>query len=186
MTTFRPAPAHAPSSAARLRVGAVSGSVACLWVLAVGTLTGHPGQIPAGLGASLLRAVAPGWAPPVGAQLLVFVVLVFGACAGLSTLALVAVRDGAHLSGLLLGAVFVFILLELGIAVGCLILRQLGFGAEVWPELFGANVAGAAAAGWMIWRRHPELAREFAHDDADDPDAAPSDNLGASPGPRGA
>lgn len=177
----RPAADPAIPAGAKFRVGAASAGAAYAWVFVAGLLTEHPARVPAAVGGLVLGGVAPGSAAPLGLRLVVFAAAVFLGCVALAALALLVVREAAHASGLLVGAAFVFILIQLAVAVCCLILTDAGLGGDAWLVLFGANAAGAAAAGWLVRRHHPELAREFANDDAEDPAAAPSDVLAGGP-----
>ena len=57
-----------------------------------------------------------------------------------------------------IGFAGLFVAFEVGWIGWTTVLSQ-GFGQISWLQVFVANLIGAAAMGWYMWRQHPSLAR---------------------------
>ncbi|MEO7521045.1 MAG: hypothetical protein ABIW79_04445, partial [Gemmatimonas sp.] len=60
-----------------------------------------------------------------------------------------------------IGFAGLFVAFEVGWIGWTTVLSQ-GFGQISWLQVFGANLIGAAAMGWYMWRQHPSLGRRVS------------------------
>lgn len=145
-----------------LRAGALGGTTVWLWILVIGALTGAPFRLAALLGGGIGRIVSvqptvPGWIAVV-----VFTVLHFIAWYGLATISVVVLRVAARTPAVLLLAVFVAILLLLGLLGITLIFANDGLGGFAWPTIYLGGIVGMSVMWWYLLRWHPEVRAELA------------------------
>ena len=131
-------------------LGAVVGTGIWAWIALVDALVGRPFET-----FSVLGGMAR------------FTALHYALCLIYGIVAVSVVHAAARETTLIVGAAFVFFLLEFAFVILSTILSHVGLGALAWVRIMGGNVVGATLTFLILWRRHP-LVQEFREGTADE------------------
>jgi hypothetical protein len=156
-----------------LREGVVAGALAAtavaIWFLVLDTVGGRPLATPAMLGASLSSLFGmPGSADTLGA-ILGYTAFHFAAFAIAGLIGATVMNNAEEEPSMLIGFFILFVFFEIGFyGLTAILSRSAYFGRLAWYQVLVANLIAAATIGTYLFRRHPGLARRFAHSLAGD------------------
>ena len=131
-------------------LGAVVGTGIWAWIALVDAVVGRPFET-----FSVLGGIAR------------FTALHYTLCLIYGIVAVSVVHAAAREATLIVGAAFVFFLIEFAFVILSAILSQAGLGALAWVRILGGNVVGAILTFLILWRRHP-LVQELRDGTADE------------------
>lgn len=89
-----------------------------------------------------------------------FTVLHYVLCLVYGVVAVTVVHAAAREPSLVVGAAFVFFLIEFAFAMLAAVLSHVGLGGLAWVRIVGGNLVGAILTIVLLWRRHP-LRQEY-------------------------
>lgn len=124
-------------------LGAIVGTAIWVWIAGVDALAGEPFRT-----FGVLGGVAR------------FTVVHYLLCLLYGVIAVSVVHAAAREASLVVGAAFVFFLIEFGFVMIAAILSHAGLGQLAWVRIVGGNVVGAILTIVFLWRRHP-LRQEY-------------------------
>lgn len=131
-------------------LGAVVGTGIWAWIALVDVVVGRPFETFSVLGGTAR-----------------FTALHYALCLIYGVVAVSVVHAASREATLIVGAAFVFFLLEFAFVILSAILSHTGLGALAWVRILGGNVVGAILTFLILWRRHP-LVQEFRDGTADE------------------
>lgn len=152
-------PAHST-----IREGVIAGELGALavalWFLLVDGIAGRALHTPALLGATVLRTPDP-IAASEGPNRLMLAALYtpihFILFALFGVLVVFLMHSARNQPSLLMLAVVLFAIFELGFTGLVAILGQLALGDLAWYQVAVGNLIAVLVMGWYIWRRHPDV-----------------------------
>jgi hypothetical protein len=131
-----------------------------LWFLLVDGIAGRALHTPALLGATVLRTPDP-IAASEGPNRLMLAALYtpihFILFALFGVLVVFLMHSARNQPSLLMLAVVLFAIFELGFTGLVAILGQLALGDLAWYQVAVGNLIAVLVMGWYIWRRHPDV-----------------------------
>jgi hypothetical protein len=152
-----------PASEA-LRFGLIGATAIWLWLLALDVIAGAPLHTPGILGRDVLGIIVPSVHASPLAGVLAFTLAHYTLWLLLGRLVVRAIAADVRSPGILVGAIVIFILLQLLFAGITQIFNETLLRHHAWPALFGGNVIGFLIAGAYLLRRHPELRAQLRRD----------------------
>jgi hypothetical protein len=152
------------SRSAIVREGASAGLIGATAVFAwFGILDAVAGDLlatPRMLGASLATLFSPGVTPAPAASFALYTLFHYAIFAAIGLLLAWVVSAAERVPTALIGFIGLFVAFEVGWVGWTTVLAQ-GFGELTWLQVFLANLIGALAMGFYMYRQHPELPRRL-------------------------
>jgi len=142
--------------------GFLSASVIAIWLLAVDAIAGHPFFTPEVLGRGLLSVFGIKPSDTAMTYIVVYTIFHYAAFALIGTLVASVAHAARRTPAVLAGFLLLFIAFELGFygLAGVLSVNSQLQGLA-WYQIMVANLIASAVMLTFMWRRHPELKREF-------------------------
>lgn len=145
-------------------IGMLGAAAVALWFLVVDTIMGQPLHTPA-----LLGAVVSGVADPIAASeapdrmrfVLLYTLLHVGAFALLGVIATMLVHRARRTPSLLALLLLLFAAVEVAFTAFVAALEVGALGDVAWYQVAAGNVVAALTMGYLLRRKHPELATGF-------------------------
>jgi len=140
--------------------GLIGATAIAVWFGILDAFAGNLLGTPKMLGASLATLFSSN-ATPVGAtSFVLYTVFHFAMFVGIGLLFAWVVSVAERTPSAMIGFIGLFVIFEVGWVGWTLVLAQ-GFGELTWLQVFIANLIGAAAMGYYMYRQHPALPRRI-------------------------
>jgi len=143
--------------------GVLSATAIAIWLLVVDAVSGHPFFTPMVLGRGLLHIFGMRADDTVFRYVAVYTVFHYAAFALIGIIVTSIVHAARRTPAVLAGFLLTFVAFEIGFygLAGILSVNSELQGLA-WVQIMVANLIAAAVMLGFMWRRHPELKREFA------------------------
>lgn len=142
-------------------VGAAGAVAVALWFLLVDLIAGQPLYTPRVLGEGFFTSLFGDRAPTSAAAFIIgYTVVHFVAFAMIGMVATALVHAARVHAALLAGVFILFVAFQvIFYGVVSAVALAPSFGDLAWWQIGAANLVAAAVMGYILWRRHPMLAR---------------------------
>jgi hypothetical protein len=141
--------------------GLIGATAIAIWFGILDAFAGNLLGTPKMLGASLATLFSPGTAPDAATAFVLYTVFHFAMFVGIGLLFAWVVSIAERTPSAMIGFIGLFVIFEVGWVGWTTVLAQ-GFGQLTWLQVFIANLIGAAAMGYYMYRQHPELPRRIS------------------------
>ena len=141
--------------------GLIGATAIAVWFGVLDALAGSLLATPIMLGASLATLFTLDAPPAPAAAFLLYTVFHFAIFTGIGLFFAWVVSLAEEAPSALIGFIGLFIMFEVGWVGWTTVLAQ-GFGDLTWLQVFLANLIGAAAMGFYMYRQHPALPRRVS------------------------
>lgn len=140
-----------------IAAGLIGASAIAIWFAIVDLMAGQIGLTPITLGTSIGSLFLGADDPPSRAAAFIgYTIFHFGVFMAIGILLAWIVNRAEKVPSVFIGFLILFVAFEVGWIGWTTVLSQ-GFGQITWLNVFIANLVGAAAMGWYLWRQHPAL-----------------------------
>lgn len=136
--------------------GLIGATAIAVWFAVVDVLTAGLLTTPIMLGRSLATLFLNGGEASAPASFLLYTVFHYAMFVGIGLLFAWVINIAERTPSALIGFIGLFIIFEVGWVGWTSVLSQ-GFGDLTWLQVFIANVVGAVAMGYYMYRQHPAL-----------------------------
>ncbi len=140
--------------------GLIGATAIAVWFGVLDAIAGGLLATPIMLGSSLATLFGIS-APGQAASFLLYTVFHYAMFVGIGLLFAWVVSMAERTPSALIGFIGLFIIFEVG-WVGWTTVLSVGFGELTWLQVFIANIIGAAAMGYYMYRQHPALPRRVS------------------------
>ncbi len=138
--------------------GLIGATAIALWFAVLDAIQGRMLETPVMLGTSLGSLFLGGDPPSRAGAFIGYTIFHFGLFMVVGMVLSWVVNASERTPSAFIGFAGLFVAFEVGWIGWTTVLAQ-GFGEITWLQVFVANLIGAAAMGWYLWRQHPSLAR---------------------------
>ncbi len=138
--------------------GLIGATAIAVWFGVLDAVAGQLLATPIMLGSSLATLFTGSAAPDPAAAFLLYTVFHFGMFTAIGLFFAWVVSLAEEAPSALIGFTGLFVMFEVGWVGWTTVLAQ-GFGELTWLQVFIANLIGAAAMGYYMYRQHPALPR---------------------------
>jgi hypothetical protein len=136
--------------------GLIGATVIAVWFAVVDVLAAGLLSTPIMLGRSLATLFLDGREASSAAAFLLYTVFHYAMFVGIGLLLAWVINMAERTPSAMIGFIGLFIIFEVGWVGWTSVLAQ-GFGELTWLQVFIANIIGAAAMGYYMYRQHPGL-----------------------------
>ncbi len=140
-----------------ISAGLIGATAIALWFGVIDMIQGHLLATPIMLGTSLMSLFLGGDPPSRAGAFIGYTIFHFALFMVVGIVLAWVVNASERVPSAFIGFAGLFVAFEVGWIGWTTVLSQ-GFGELTWLQVFVANLIGAAAMGWYIWRQHPNLA----------------------------
>lgn len=141
--------------------GLIGATAIAAWFGILDAFAGNLLGTPKMLGASLATLFSANAAPVGATSFVLYTVFHFAMFIGIGLLFAWVVSVAERTPSAMIGFIGLFIIFEVGWVGWTTVLAQ-GFGELTWLQVFIANLIGAAAMGYYMYRQHPALPRRVS------------------------
>ena len=144
--------------------GILGATAVALWFLGMDILYRHAFATPEALGRGLLRILGPQGSEGSAVFVVVYTIFHYLAFIAAGMLVAVIVHAAERETGVLAGAMMLFVAFEIGFyALSSALSESPMFGALGWAQVATGNLIAAIVMGVYMWRTHPKLGRDLQH-----------------------
>lgn len=136
--------------------GLIGATAIAIWFGILDAIAGSLLATPIMLGSSLASVFQGVGAPSAPAAFLLYTVFHFALFVGIGLVFAWVVSKAEETPSAMIGFIGLFVIFEVGWVGWTSVLSQ-GFGELTWLQVFIANLIGAAAMGYYMYRQHPAL-----------------------------
>jgi len=141
--------------------GLIGATAIAVWFGILDAIAGNLLGTPRMLGASLATLFSANAATDAATSFALYTVFHFAMFVGIGLLFSWVVSIAERTPSALIGFIGLFIIFEVGWVGWTTVLAQ-GFGELTWLQVFIANLIGAVAMGYYMYRQHPTLPRRVS------------------------
>lgn len=141
-----------------ISAGLIGALAIALWFGVIDMVQGRILATPIMLGTSLMSLFLGGDPPSRAGAFIGYTIFHFALFMVVGIVLAWVVNASERVPSAFIGFAGLFVAFEVGWIGWTTVLSQ-GFGELTWLQVFVANLIGAAAMGWYIWRQHPNLAK---------------------------
>jgi hypothetical protein len=138
--------------------GLIGALAIAIWFAIIDVAQGKMFATPTMLGTSLGSIFFGGVPPSTAGAFIGYTLFHFGIFAIIGIVLSWVINASERTPSAFIGFAGLFVAFEVGWIGWTTVLSQ-GFGSISWLQVFVANLVGAGAMGWYMWRQHPSLAR---------------------------
>lgn len=138
--------------------GLIGATAIAVWFGVLDAISGGLLATPIMLGASLASLFSPEAAPAAAASFVLYTVFHYVMFTAIGLVFARVVSLAEQVPSALIGFIGLFVIFEVGWVGWTTVLSQ-GFGELTWLQVFTANLIGASAMGYYMYRQHPALPR---------------------------
>jgi hypothetical protein len=139
-----------------ISAGLIGATAIAAWFGVLDAIAGGLLATPIMLGSSLATLFQPDAAPSAAAAFLMYTVFHYAMFTAIGLFFAWVVSLAEQTPSALIGFIGLFVMFEVGWVGWTTVLSQ-GFGELTWLQVFIANLIGAAAMGYYMYRQHPAL-----------------------------
>ena len=141
-----------------ISAGLIGATSIALWFGVIDMIQGQLLATPIMLGTSVMSLFLGGDPPSRAGAFIGYTIFHFALFMLVGIVLSWVVNASERTPSAFIGFAGLFVAFEVGWIGWTTVLSQ-GFGRLTWLQVFVANLIGAGAMGWYIWRQHPNLAK---------------------------
>ncbi|HUQ19952.1 MAG TPA: hypothetical protein VM099_10105 [Gemmatimonadaceae bacterium] len=146
-----------------LIAGVLGATTIAVWFLIIDVIGAHPFHTPDLLGSGLISILGkpPAMPDTMATHVIAYTIFHYIAFAIVGIVVASIVHQSARTPGILAGFLVLFAMFELGAYMLAGLFTESALGGMAWYQIFIANLVAAAAMGWYMYMRHPDLKRDL-------------------------
>lgn len=141
-----------------ISAGLIGATAIAVWFGVIDMIQGNMLATPIMLGTSLMSLFLGGDPPSRAGAFIGYTIFHVALFCVVGIVLAWVVNASERVPSAFIGFAGLFVAFEVGWIGWTTVLSQ-GFGQLTWLQVFVANLIGAGAMGWYIWRQHPNLAK---------------------------